>query len=279
MNPRRAFLSLLVPGLLLLGCAARAQISFPAPQSWTVDGVQRQALVYAPSSATTTPAPVLFVFHGHGGTMREMAHFNYQAAWPEAIVVYPQALNTPGGRVDPLGKKPGWQGRPGAQGDRDVKFFDAMLAGLRQQYKVDDQRVYVTGFSSGGGFTYTLWAMRGAVIRAVAPGGASAPDLPSLVPKLKPMPVFVISGLKDPLIKIDWQVATIAALATLNQCGPGQPWTAPDCVYYPSKTGNAVMSYLHPGGHTFPHDAVPLVVKFFQDYAGGNGGASPAATP
>lgn len=31
-----------------------------------------------------------------------------QTLWPEAIVVYPQGLNSPG-PVDPPGNKPGWQ--------------------------------------------------------------------------------------------------------------------------------------------------------------------------
>ena len=53
-------------------------------------------------------------------------------------MVYPQGLNTPGKLTDPEGKKPGWQHGPGAEGDRDLKFFDAMLAEVRGDYKVDD---------------------------------------------------------------------------------------------------------------------------------------------
>jgi poly(3-hydroxybutyrate) depolymerase len=37
-----------------------------------------------------------------------------------------------------------------------VKFFDALLAGLRRDFKVDDKRIYVTGFSAGAGFTFVF---------------------------------------------------------------------------------------------------------------------------
>ena len=42
-------------------------------REWTIDGATRKALVYAPASATTTPSPLIFAFHGHGGTMQRAA--------------------------------------------------------------------------------------------------------------------------------------------------------------------------------------------------------------
>ena len=46
----------------------------------------------------------------------------FQNFWPEAIVVYPQGLPTPGLIMDEKGEKPGWQREPGKQQDRDLKF-------------------------------------------------------------------------------------------------------------------------------------------------------------
>ncbi|MEI9864297.1 MAG: hypothetical protein WDN00_07025 [Limisphaerales bacterium] len=46
-----------------------------------------------------------------------------------------------------------------------MKFFDAVLARLKQDYKVDAKRIYCTGHSNGGGFTYLLWLARGDVFR------------------------------------------------------------------------------------------------------------------
>src|SRR4051812_20874042 len=39
--------------------------------SWKIEGVTREALVYIP--ADTTPMPIMFAFHGHGGTMQGFA--------------------------------------------------------------------------------------------------------------------------------------------------------------------------------------------------------------
>ena len=65
---------------------------------------------YAPPKAKEVESPVVFAFHGHGGTMRHAAAtFGYHKVWPEAVVVYMQGLPTPGAITDPEGKRPGWQ--------------------------------------------------------------------------------------------------------------------------------------------------------------------------
>lgn len=138
-EPRGVFCTFLIratcrsvlPAILSFGLlTALARGAEPVPRNWMVDGVRREALVHVPV-ATGEPAPLVFVFHGHGGTARNAARtFSIHTHWPEAVVVYPQGLNTPGRLTDPEGRKPGWQHGPGEQGDRDLKFFDAMLAQL-----------------------------------------------------------------------------------------------------------------------------------------------------
>jgi polyhydroxybutyrate depolymerase len=182
----------------------------PARREWTVGGVAREALVYVPQRATTQATPIIFAFHGHGGTARNAArNWAYETLWPEALVVYPQGLKTPGRLTDPEGLKSGWQSTIRDQDDRDLKFFDAMLASLRQAYRIDDHRVYSTGHSNGGGFTYLLWAQRVDQFAAFAP--VAAVDAKSL-PKLKPMPVFHVAGEKDPLVRFSWQKQMIESL-------------------------------------------------------------------
>jgi polyhydroxybutyrate depolymerase len=237
-----------------------------AKRQWNVENVTREALVYVPATTKTNPTPVVFAFHGHGGTMNNAARtFAYHIHWPEAIVVYPQGLNTPGRLTDPNGKLPGWQSAPGDQGDRDLKFFDAILATLHQEYKVDDKRIYATGHSNGGGFTYLLWAARGDKFAAVAPSSAVAPRL---LAELKPKPVFHLAGEHDELVKFSWQKLTIDALLKRNQCGEGRPWgDIKFCTLYPSKLDTPVVTFIHPGGHTFPKEAPAAIVKFFQQHA------------
>src|ERR1043166_1066924 len=119
-----------------------------ARREWNVDGGVREALVYVPARAKSGASPVVFAFHGHGGSMSNAARqFGYHRLWPEAIVVYMQGLNTPGRLTDPEGQKAGWQFGIGDQGDRDLKFFDVVLSSLKGDYRVDEKRIYATGHS------------------------------------------------------------------------------------------------------------------------------------
>lgn len=228
-----------------------------------MEGGVREGLLYVPVQATSQPSPVVFVFHGHGGSMQAVARsFAIHTLWPEAIVVYLQGLNTPGRLTDPEGKKAGWQHTAGAQGDRDLKFFDTVLTGLRRDYRVDPGRIFSTGHSNGGGFTYLLWAERGDVLAAVAPSAAAAAGLRE--GRLKPKPVMHLAGEKDELVKFAWQQQTIATVKKLNQCGEGRPWDK-SCTLYPSPLGTPVVTMIHPGTHAFPRSAPALIVRFFQE--------------
>lgn len=158
-----------------------------------MDGVVREALIYAPATARTKATPVVFVFHGHGGNMNQVARsFGLHTLWPEALVIYPQGLNTPGRLTDPEGKRAGWQKEVGDQGDRDLKFFDTMLESLKKDYKVDTRRIYATGHSNGGAFTYLLWAARGDRFAAFAPSAAATSR--EHLSQFKPKPVLHVAG-------------------------------------------------------------------------------------
>src|SRR5207237_2862753 len=110
----------------------------------------------------------------------------------------------------------------GDQGDRDLKFFDSMLASLKSDYKIDERRIYSTGHSNGGGFTYLLWAARGDVFAAMAPSSATAARHQK---DLKPKPVLHVAGEQDPLVKFEWQKMTMDRLRQLNGCDEtGTAW-------------------------------------------------------
>src|SRR4051794_19047085 len=86
---------------LRLAQRAEAALKDVSRREWTIEGTSREALLYIPAAAQSTPSPLVFAFHGHGGNMRNAAvMFDYQRVWPEAIVVYMQGLNTPGRLTD-----------------------------------------------------------------------------------------------------------------------------------------------------------------------------------
>lgn len=248
---------------LLLTAAVTAE---PKKVEWTVGGDRREALVVASSSGD--PAPLVFVWHGHGGTMRHAATtMGFHKQWPEAVVVYPQGLPTPGALTDPEGKKPGWQKVAGDQNDRDLKFFDDMLKTLKKDHKIDDKRIYSTGHSNGGAFTYLLWAQRGDVFAAVAPSAAGG----RAVQGIKPLPCLHVMGETDPLVTPAIQKRAIELVKKANGCdADGKAWAKAGQLtgtQYGSKGGPPLVLLTHPGDHKFPAEAPELIVKFFKEHA------------
>ncbi len=248
--------------LFLSNVIVKAQDQGPQLMKWKVGDTTREALVYLPKTAQSKPTPIVFVFHGHGGNMQNMFKSRgFEKLWPEAIIVCPQGLNTPGQLTDPQGKLPGWQKATGDSNDRDLHFFDAMLKRLKQDYQVDDKRIYATGHSNGGGFTYLLWATRGDVFAAVAPSAAVGGRVVNL---LKPKPVLHIMGEKDALVKAEWQRAMGNQLLKINGTSTVGQVYAPYATLYPSQKQTPVVLYVHPGGHTYPAAANEVVIKFFK---------------
>jgi polyhydroxybutyrate depolymerase len=256
---------LLVSLLMLLSPFARGAETAGGFQrmSFTVAGVGRTALVYAPTNAETASTPVVFVFHGHGGSAENAARsFAMNRQWPEAISVYMQGLDTPGEITDLEGNHPGWQAAIGDQGDRDLKFFDAVLAQLKRDYNVDTKRIYCTGHSNGGSFTYLLWFARGNVFAAVAPSAAAAKYASQLTPK----PAMILGGLDDPVVRFSWQKLMMEMVRRINGCTTiGELW-GKQCTIYSSEGGTPLVTFIYPGGHEFNSAAPALIVKFFKQH-------------
>jgi polyhydroxybutyrate depolymerase len=229
----------------------------PQTIHWTIDGAEREAIVFAPRSSHALP--VVFVFHPHGGSAEGSVHaMHFQDDWPQAIVVYPQGLNTPTPR-DPGGTQSGWQREPGESQDRDVKFFDAMMTTLRMKYSVDSHRVYAAGFSNGATFTFLLWAERPNVIRGAA---ICAGVLLPTVTLHEPRPVIHIAGRADVVAKFALQQKSIEAEHALND-----------------PAGVAVRSEIHDGGHVYPDFATRRIVEFFSHLPAAANASAPSPAP
>jgi polyhydroxybutyrate depolymerase len=239
----------------------------PAPErmTWTIAGEEREALVYFPGTKTEGGSPVVFGFHGHGGNMRNADRtFGFQKLWPEAVVVYMQGLPTPGQLTDPEGRRNGWQHDAEQKGGRDLKFVDEVLKTLREKHKIDENRIYASGHSNGGGFTYLLWANRPDVFAAIAPSAAGSRSLRTETPK--PVPVMHLAGRNDELVKFAWQELTMQQVRKINGCqSEGKEW-AKGCTLYPSETGAPFVSYIHDGTHKYPSEGPALIVKFFKEH-------------
>lgn len=211
---------------------------------------------------------MILAFHGHGGTMRNMARHRFEDLWPAAIVVCPQGLPTATAR-DPEGRRSGWQPRLGVEGDRDLRFVDAILATLIEGHGADPSRIYATGHSNGGGFTYLLAAARNDVFAAVAPSAAAAASLRGAT-GLRPIPVLHVAGRNDEIVPFDFQKRTMTAMRRLNGCSAdGRPWATSGRLtgtIYASETGSPFVEVIHAGTHLYPAEAPGLIVRFFREH-------------
>jgi len=256
-------------GVVAMLWAGTASIAADPPHvvAWTVGEAAREALVIPPRVAPAGRIPVVFVFHGHGGRMRAMERLGFQEHWPEALIVCPQGLPTATPR-DPDGERSGWQPVPGAAGDRDLRFVDAMLVTLRDRYPIDDEQVFATGHSNGGGFTYLLGVQRADTFAAIAPSAAGSRGRQGAA-GARPLPVLHVSGERDRVVPFAGQKQTVEMIRTANGCDPeGKPWAEADRLVgtlYPSASGTPVVWLVHPGGHEYPAAAPALIVRFFKE--------------
>src|SRR6266581_7754098 len=231
-----------LPTLTLIAAVTLwTQIASAETITWKVDGETRLAIIYAPSTKSAgEKAPLVFSFHGHGDDIQNFQYTGIHRMWPEAIVVYFQGLPSRDGLS-------GWQVEKGEYNDRDLKLVDAALTSLREKFKVDDARIYSTGFSNGANFTYLLWAERPNVFAAYAPVAAVLRSSPKT-----PRPILHIAGVRDRQIMFDSQKEAIEMARKINgatgkgeACGGG-------CTLYNTSSGAPVMTWIHSGGHEYP---------------------------
>lgn len=260
-------LALLFGAVAVVSAQGRARPAGLTQQSWMVGGVERTALVAAPKApaapATSAQTPVVFVFHGHGGTSAQASRsFRIHEAWPEALVIYPQGLPTVGQLTDPQGRLPGWQHVPGGEGDRDLKFVDAMFEWVREKYGLDPARTFAAGHSNGGSMVYTLWAARGDRFAGLAP--SSSVFRPDVSAKAKPKRVFIVAGREDALVRFPAQERSLQSVLRLNGADRTGERGPDGIARHASKSGADVYTYIHEGGHQLPADAGLKMVSFFK---------------
>lgn len=198
---RRSLLGLAV-GLCVAVPAVVAQRAASTPRTITVGSLDREYLLHVPADLPDAAVPVVFAFHGGGGTARGTARLTKLddiADREKFLVVYPQGI----GR--------GWNdGRDAklSQAHRDdvddLAFFDAVLASVAHEYRIDMKRVFATGISNGGIFSHYLAANRSGSVAAIAPvvGGLATPFHQRFRPAA-PVSVLVIQGTADPLVPYD----------------------------------------------------------------------------
>lgn len=162
------------------------------------DGVVREYILYIPASYDGTSAvPLMFNFHGYqmsAATQMAYADMRGEADAAGFILVYPQGTRLNGGGATHWNVG-SWTA--GSTAD-DLGFTEAMIDAIASSYAIDQERVYSTGYSNGGYFSFELACKlsdRIAAIGSVA-GTMSTETLDACAP-VHPMPILQIHGTSD----------------------------------------------------------------------------------
>ena len=142
------------------------------------------------------PFPLILFLHGAGETGSDLSKVKKHG--PPKVVE--KKKDFPFIVVSPQAPRRGW----------DPQALLALLDEVEAKYKVDKDRVYLTGLSMGGFGTWRLAAVAPERFAAIAPicGGGD----PKTVAKLKGLPIWVFHGAKDNAVPLKRSQDMVKAL-------------------------------------------------------------------
>ncbi|MDP1561703.1 MAG: alpha/beta hydrolase-fold protein [Pirellulaceae bacterium] len=149
--------------------------------------------------------PLIVALHGYGSNPTQIVgypEFARHANENHCIIVAPMGYNTTG-----------WYGGRGSGGGRgsdpknlgELSEKDVMnvLELTRQEFPVDENRIYLYGHSMGGGGAIYLGAKYPEIWAAIAPMAPAIPTVRVDLEKAKHIPVFMVHGDKDRLLPVE----------------------------------------------------------------------------
>jgi polyhydroxybutyrate depolymerase len=179
-----------------------------------VNGVKRSYILYIPKVYTgTQKVPLLFCFHGYNmQASAQMAYGDFRKVADTAnfILVYPQGSLLNNITHWNVG---GWTLGSTAN---DIGFTKAMIDTLSTNYQINLTRIYSTGFSNGGFFSFELACQMGEKIAAIGSVcGSMTPETYKRCNPNHPMPTVQIHGTVDPVIRYTGESFSLPIDSTL----------------------------------------------------------------
>lgn len=175
--------------------------------------------MYVPASYTTTRTyPLIIALHGLGGT--EDSFFeNYDQAFPALaerhgyIVAAPLGYRVDGSYGWGLGQPPA---DPGVRRLQELSEADVMdvLTRVRQQYKIDESRIYLAGHSMGAIGTWRIAAKYPSIWAAI--GTFAGAGAPATLERIRHVPQFVVHGDNDATVNVQGSRAMVAKARELG---------------------------------------------------------------
>ena len=230
-------------------------------------GETREYLVYTPPSYDgSTEVPVVVNFHGYGGMAQDFyqeADMRSVANANDFIVVYPQ-----GACLDYFSHwNPGLDTPDNKSSVDDLGFFEALIARLASSYNIDQERIYVTGYSNGGMMAYALACYKSNLIAAA--GSVSGTMLTETVQNCSashPTAIVHIHGTSDDVLPYNggdghgtvqsildhWITFNNTSANAITNTGTSNGQTIEESLYADGDSSVAVLHYkVVNGGHVW----------------------------
>lgn len=163
-----------------------------------VQGRRRKCLLYVPGSYDeNVSAPLVLSFHGFAdwpARHAAMTRWNNLAEECRFLVAYPSGTGFP----------LRWNTRPSPADhwtpEMEVAFVDALIDRLMERYNIDSSRVFVNGFSNGGGMTLLLAKTLPQRIAAFGTVATAIFTGPEEIISAKPLRMIFFHGTADPIV-------------------------------------------------------------------------------
>src|SRR6266568_1324209 len=157
-------------------------------------GLSRTFIVHLAPSYGYQPQALVMNYHGYQNTALRTAqrtNMGIEADRAGFILVFPQGVDNP----------PSWNAGVGAYGPtgnaNDVQFTSDLISYFEHNYCVDAHRIYVTGYSLGGGMAYRIACALSNQSAAIATVAGAFYRIPGGCNPSRPIPVLEIHGQAD----------------------------------------------------------------------------------
>lgn len=160
--------------------------------------------LYVPTSyVAEKETPIIVALHGLGSNPQQIIrypHFVENAEEHGYIIVAPMGYNSRGwyGSRGPRGVRRSDPENLGELSEQDVMN---VLQLMRDEFNVDDRRIYLLGHSMGGGGTFHLAIKYPDIWAAMAPLAPAVPRDSSRLEAAKHIPAIVVQGDRDRLVR------------------------------------------------------------------------------
>ena len=263
----KSFFYTLFLGWLSLGIHAQTTLNL----SLEHDGISRDYAVYIPDSYTGDDAvPLLFNFHGFGSNGFEQTFYgDFRSIADTAgfILIHPEGTLISGSAHWNVG------GFTAGSTTDDVGFTNAMIDTISANYNINAERIYSTGMSNGGFFSFRLACELSNRIAAIASvTGSMTPETLFACNPQHAMPMMQIHGTTDAVVPYDGGVLWSKSIEDVmtywinfNNCdatpqvnevpdmSPNDNCTADHFIYTNPDTEITTEHFkIYDGGHTWP---------------------------